>query len=86
MELLLGWLSESSFKEGMVRMLPTDVLVPRKFGEFGRNDSKQWHESGIVYTPRGNYLLTIMTNGRDTEKQRLLIAEISKTVYEHWRD
>ena len=84
-ELVLGWLTESSFRDGMVKHLPDDVLVARKFGEFGTNQNKQWHESGVVYAPNGHYVLTVMTKGKEADKLRYAIAEVSKLVYENRR-
>ncbi len=81
-ETALKYLSESSFKEGLTSLLPDNLVVPRKFGEYGSNEIKQWHESGIVYAADGHYLITIMTKGYDREKLRLAIAEISKAIYE----
>lgn len=81
-ELVLGWLSESSFKEGLVKQIPENVVVARKFGEFGTPQEKQWHESGVVYAENGHYLITVMTRGNDAEKLRYAISEISKLVYE----
>lgn len=81
-ERVLSYLSESSFKEGLTKQLPANIVVPRKFGEYGLNDVKQWHESGIVYAPDGHYLITIMTKGYDREKLRIIISEISKAVFD----
>ena len=81
-EKALSYLAASSFKEGLTKLLPTDVIVPRKFGEYGSNELKQWHESGIVYAPDGHYLITVMTKGYEQEKLRIVISEISKAIYE----
>jgi beta-lactamase class A len=83
-EMALQWLSESTFREGMTKYLPANVVVPRKFGEYGVTSDKQWHESGIVYFDHKPYLLTIMTRGFDNEKLRLVISELSKTIYESY--
>lgn len=81
-ETALSYLAQSSFNEGLVKLLPAGITVPRKFGEYGKSGFKQWHESGIVYAPKGHYLITVMTKGYDSEKLRLVIAEISKAIYE----
>lgn len=81
-EMILGWMSESPFKEGMTRTLPQNVVVAHKFGEYGTSDVKQWHESGIVFDKKP-YLLTIMTRGADSEKLRIAMGEISRAVYSY---
>lgn len=80
-DLCLEWLSKSSFDDGMTKYLPKDILVCRKFGEFGLKAEKQWHESGIVYFNDKPYLLTIMTKGFDTVKMKETISEISRLVF-----
>lgn len=80
-ELCLEWLAQSSFVSGMTKYLPKDAVVCRKFGEFGLNAEKQWHESGIVYYNNKTYLLTIMTKGMDIVKMRETISEISRLVF-----
>lgn len=81
-EKALTWLSECSFKEGMTKYLPENILVPRKFGEFGLNVEKQWHESGIVYYDGQPYLITIMTRGMNREKMREVISALSKLIFD----
>jgi beta-lactamase class A len=81
-ETALSYLAQSSFNEGLTKLLPVGTTVARKFGEYGKGEFKQWHESGIVYSPKGHYMITVMTKGYDNEKLRLAIAEISKAVYE----
>jgi hypothetical protein len=81
-EAVLSLLAESSFNEGLTKLLPKDILVPRKFGEYGMQEIKQWHESGIVYAPNGHYLVTIMTKGYNRDNLRSVISELSKAIYE----
>lgn len=81
-ETALSYLAQSSFNGGLTKLLPLGTTVARKFGEYGKGELLQWHESGIVYAPKGHYVITVMTKGYDNEKLRLAIAEISKVVYE----
>lgn len=81
-ETALSYLAQSSFGEGLTKLLPLGTTVARKFGEYGKGEFLQWHESGIVYSPKGHYVITVMTKGRNNQMLRLAIAEISKAVYE----
>ncbi len=74
-------LTHCQFKDGILKGLPPGTVVAHKFGESGDPNSKQLHESGIVYLKGNPYMLTIMTKGKDNQKLSQLIAEISQAVY-----
>jgi beta-lactamase class A len=57
--------------------------VAHKFGEWGNGYEKELHETGIVYIADNPYILTVMTNGRDWNALSGVIAQVSKTVYDH---
>jgi beta-lactamase class A len=82
-EMAISWLAASSFKDGIRKHLPANVMVARKFGEYGVGSVKQWHESGIIFQGNRPYLLTIMTKGSDNEKLLQVISELSKITYEY---
>jgi beta-lactamase class A len=79
-------LTESDFKDGIVKGLPSNIPVAHKFGEAGNMIDKELHESGIIYLDNSPYLLTIMTKGRDNQKLSRLIADISQAVYLEMRN
>jgi beta-lactamase class A len=87
-EKALSILSKSKFLDGLVAGLPKGVSVAHKFGERkyidGAKEIKQLHDCGIVYSSKGNYLLCVMTRGNDFDKQKELIKNISKAVYENF--
>lgn len=80
-ELAAEILTHCDFKDGIMKGLPAGTLVAHKFGESGDQNSKQLHESAIVYLNGNPYLLTIMTKGTDNQKLSQLITEISQAVY-----
>lgn len=80
----LSLLVQRNFNEGIVKQLPTDIKVARKFGEWGdANDptNHQLHESGIVYIENNPYLLTVMTKGPAVQPLAHVISDISNIVY-----
>lgn len=83
-EKLLGWLTQSEFKDGLVAGVPEGITVAHKFGEREASASgiKQLHDCGIVYYPGNPYLLCVMTRGKNVEELARVIAEISKKIYE----
>lgn len=77
----LALMTQSKFKEGLVKQLPSDLLIARKFGERGLNNVMDFSESGIVYDNKEPYLLTIMTRGSNMKEQAGVISEISDEVF-----
>lgn len=83
-EKALQLLSKEDFSQGITAGVPKGVTVAAKFGEFesGKNgEERQLHEFGIVYHPKGAYILGVMTQGNDFEHQTEIIREISSLVY-----
>lgn len=82
-ETALSLLSESVFKEGLLKGLPPNVTIAHKFGEFGNGTMHELHECGIIYLNNTPYLINIMTRGNDWNQLSDLIGHISKTVYDY---
>lgn len=82
-EKALQLLSNEDF-QGISAGVPKGVTVAAKFGEYESDDSnegKQLHEFGIVYHPKGAYILGIMTQGNDLARQTETIRDISTLIY-----
>ena len=77
----LKLLSQSSFRDGLVRPLDPSIKVPRKFAERGTNGVNEFHEMGIVYSGKDPYLLGVMTKGRDLKDLENVVADVSQIVY-----
>lgn len=82
-EFALAMLCESDFNLGITKELPKTLSVAHKFGEAGRPDARELHESAIIFLNEKPYLLTIMTKGRESVKLAEIISHISKMVYDH---
>ena len=76
-------LTESNFKDGLIKELPATIKVAHKFGESGDQNSHELHESGIVYIDNNPYLITIMTQGTDWDELSNVISHISKMAFDH---
>lgn len=86
-EEVLEMLTRSTFKEGLVAGIPTNVQVAHKFGERALGGvSNQLHDCGIVYHPERPYLICIMTRGNNFDNLKNTIRDISKLVYTHVND
>jgi beta-lactamase class A len=77
----LALLSESVFKNGLLKGIPPSVVVAHKYGEFGNRISHELHESGIVYLDNDPYLITVMTRGTDWNEMSEVVGHISGMIY-----
>jgi beta-lactamase class A len=80
-EFALSYLAESDFKDGLLKGLPADLKVAHKFGEYYNTTSSELHESAIVYTDKGDYLITVMSRGRSMKELSNVLGRISNRVY-----
>jgi beta-lactamase class A len=83
-EYALELLTQSTFADGIIRSIPTDISVAHKFGENTFTDSDgvhkaQLHECGIVYRDEP-YLLCVMTEGTSQDTLPNVIQTLTKTV------
>jgi beta-lactamase class A len=83
-EKALQLLSFQDFPYGLTAGVPKGVKVAAKFGEYV--DDKypglhQLHEFGIVYHPKGPYILGILTRGNNLAKQAEILKNVSEIVY-----
>ncbi len=88
-ELALSILSGAHFDTGIVSGVRKGTIVAHKYGErllqdanTGKIVQKQLHDCGIVYS-KNPYILCVMTQGSDFEKQAKFIADVSKFFYEN---
>jgi beta-lactamase class A len=82
-EKALQLLSLPDFTYGIIAGVPKGIIVASKFGEYYDNTSEvqQLHEFGIIYHPKGPYILGVLTRGNDIAKQASLIRSVSEMVY-----
>lgn len=80
----LELLSKSDFKEGFSKGIPSNVNMSEKFGESGNIDTKELHETAIIYLSNRPYIITIMTKGKDLDKLPLVLKEASFLAYNHF--
>lgn len=75
-------LSQTDYNNGLTKYLPSEIKVSHKYGVRQYRDDKtyQLHDCGIIYSTNP-YILCVMTNGKNLEKQENIVAEISKTAY-----
>ncbi len=77
---MLSLLKKQQIKRKLPKYLPGDVMIAHKTGEL---DSFS-HDSGIVYTPHGNYIIVVMSESANPKGAEERIANISKSVYDYF--
>lgn len=84
-EYALSLLTKSTFRNGIVAGVPSNIEVSHKFGERVLADNtKQLHDCGIVYRKNSSYLICIMTRGDDFDKMESSIQNFSKLIYDNF--
>ena len=76
---MIDILAQQEFNEGIPAGLPKGTRVAHKTGSI----TEIAHDGGIVYAPKGNYVVVVLTRGfKKTEEAERVIAKISKILYE----
>lgn len=76
--LILKWLSESSFNRYLGAGVPDSVIFPHKWGT--NRDVHVFADSGIVYAPNRPYILTVMVEDKQAQKDDAKVQELMKTI------
>lgn len=83
----LRLLSKTTYRDGLVAGVPESVTVSHKFGEHivstDRKNAEgvELHDCGIVYHPREQYLLCVMTRAKELSDATNMIQSISRETY-----
>ena len=87
-EMALEYLTASDFPQGIESTVPNNVPVANKFGERtvftpqGAVIQRELHDCGLVYAPgNNNYVLCIMTRGKDFGELTKVIDAIGNITY-----
>ena len=92
-EAALKIMSESTFKDGLVAGLPSDITVAHKYGSTIDTDSKtqqitgtELHDCGIIYANKYTYELCVMTKAKgniDIKQLSSVLKGVSSIVYNY---
>jgi len=83
-EFALSLLTESVYHGGLLRNISEkDLKVAHKFGERFYPDANQMHETAIFYNNDNPYLITVLTNGKDTAQEAALIGKIGAIAFDY---
>jgi beta-lactamase class A len=81
--MLLEWLSDTRFNEFLDSGIPQGTLFAHKIGEHVPEST--YLDSGIVYVPNRPYLITVMVQVKDGNREHAkeIMKEISKASYDY---
>ncbi len=84
--MLLDYLSQTTFSEGIVAGVPHNITVSHKFGQASLEDGyggtrQVLHDCGIIYRPERPYIICIMTEGYDYNQLTNVIKRITEASY-----
>jgi beta-lactamase class A len=77
---MLSLLKSQRLNEKLPKNLPKDTVVAHKTGELGGLS----HDAGIVYSPKDDYIIVIMSETTRPVIANEKIADISKEIYDYF--
>lgn len=78
---ILELLTRAHFDNWLKAGLPKDTIMAHKFGKWVSD--KSVHDCGIVYHPRRDYIICVMSINTSNEEAEKTISEISKIIYDY---
>lgn len=92
--MLLGWLAQAKWQEGLQARLPANAVVAHKYGIRYLQDAlhpETWNadvpalqlgDCGIVYKPNQPMLVCVMTEGQSLAAVQTLIADVARMAWD----
>nr|WP_312576546.1 serine hydrolase [Sedimentibacter sp.] len=82
-DIMLNVLKRQQVRGRLDLYLPEEVVIAHKTGDLDNLE----HDAGIVYLPKQEYIICVLTNQTDTNKDgREIIGKISKMVYDEYME
>lgn len=78
---ILDLLLEQELNDRIPKYLPKEARVAHKTGEI----DYQKHDAGIVFTPKGDYIIVVLSESDNPTVASERIANLSKGVYEYFK-
>ena len=82
-ELILSYLTNTTFNVKKYAKLPDNVIVSQKYGEFYINNKNIFHSCGIMYIENSRIFYCIMTDGLQREKARDTVGILVNKIYNY---
>lgn len=82
-ELILSYLTNTTFDVKKYARLPDDISVSQKYGEFYINNRNVFHSCGIMYIENSRIFYCIMTDGLQREEARDTVGILVNKIYNY---
>ncbi|MCM8798217.1 MAG: class A beta-lactamase-related serine hydrolase [Candidatus Omnitrophica bacterium] len=76
----LHYLLNQKYRDRIPAKLPAGIKVAHKTGL----ERKICHDAGLVFGPKGDFIIVVLTQGEEIRKAKRFIADISSTVYDYY--
>lgn len=77
---MLDILKSQTLNDMLPKFLPPGTIVAHKTADLG----DFVHDAGIIYSPNGDYILVILTQGESPDTVQNVVASISRAVYNYF--
>lgn len=77
---MLRLLKNQKLNHKLPKYLPTDIVIAHKTGELGMVS----HDTGIVYTPKGDYIIVVLSETNLPAAAEDRIGLVSQSVYNYF--
>lgn len=81
-EEMLALLKDQTLNNKLPAKLSENVVIAHKTGEIGQYT----HDAGIVYTPKGDYFIVVLSNSTYPPGAEERIATLSRRVYDYFNE
>lgn len=78
---MLGFLKGQQLNDKIPDELPENTVIAHKTGEIGLFS----HDAGIVYSPKGDYIIAVLSKSDTPAAAEQRIADISRAVYDYFQ-
>jgi beta-lactamase class A len=82
-EMILKFLTDSTFDISRYSNLPDDILIAQKYGTYYTENQSDFHDCGVMYIGADRIYYGIMTQGMDEEKAPVVIGDIVNKIYNY---
>ena len=78
---LLTLLTKTNFEDWLKKGIPPETIIAHKFGIY--SPDKSMHDCGIVYHPKRDYLLCVMSKNTNNKEAGEIITYLSTMIYDY---
>ncbi len=79
---MMDILKQQQLNDRLPKYLPQETAVAHKTGELDFYK----HDAGIVFSPKGDYVIVVLSETQDPDQASEKIADFSKKIYEYFED